>query len=51
MTPHKPIAFIRKLMKGKSNIEIQEAEERFHEYLALVKKITERVHKEKENNS
>ena len=42
----KPIAFIRELMKGKSEKEILEAEENWREYMLVVKEITDRLENE-----
>ena len=42
----KPIAFIRELCKEKTEPEISEAEENFRRYLALVKRICERLERE-----
>ena len=44
---HKPIAFIRELCKEKTEAEIIEAEENFRRYLMLVKRICERLEREK----
>jgi len=40
------IPFIRELCKGKSEDELQEAEENFRAYLLLVKRICERLEQE-----
>lgn len=43
---HKPVAFIRELCNEKTEQEITEAEENFRRYLALVKRICERLERE-----
>ena len=42
----KPIAFIRELMKGKSENEILEAEENWREYMLVVREIADRLENE-----
>ena len=45
------VAFIRKLLAGKSELEIREAEERFLNYLEIVKRIHARITKERLNKT
>jgi hypothetical protein len=40
---HKPVVFIRELMKDKPEKEISGAEENFREYLMVVKEIADRL--------
>lgn len=42
----KPIKFIRLLCKDYSEEEIKEAEERFRQYLRLIKRVSERLQAE-----
>ena len=46
---HKPIAFIRELLKDKSEQEILEAEENWIEYVQVVWEISQRIEREKED--
>ena len=43
--------FITNLMKGSSEEDIQEAEERFMDYLKLVRDIQQRITREKEDGA
>lgn len=45
---NKPIAFIRELLKGKTEGEILEAEENWREYMQVVWQISQRIEGEKE---
>jgi hypothetical protein len=47
----KQIAFIRELMKLKTEEEIIEAEENFREYLLIVKEICDRIESETESQN
>ena len=46
---YKPIAFIRELLKDKSEEEILEAEENWREYMHVVLEIAQRLESEKED--
>ena len=50
-TQHIQISFIRKLLTGKTELEIQEAEVRFLNYLEIVKRIHARISKERLNKT
>lgn len=41
----KPIQFIREICKGRTEEELQEAEQNFREYLMVVKEICDRIGK------
>ncbi len=43
-----PIPWIRELLKGRSEQDILEAEENWRGYMAIVKRIAERIAREKE---
>jgi hypothetical protein len=49
--PSKAHDFIRELCKGKTEQEIQDAEETFKRYIALVKRICERLEREEREQS
>jgi len=48
---YEPIKFIHDLMEGKSQEQIEEAEENFRRYLAVVKRICLRMEDEEEREN